>query len=299
MGNNAAAISYHAPSTPAWHWLATAQGQTDNGQAENGQTNNDQGTSDATKGDNPNFTITLPTPAPSSSAPMLSLREALTMAYKTDPRLRASMENIRAQRANLDATRALRLPQMTLSSNYGRSQVAVNGVTQDYAGEQKSYSLGVSAPLFTFGRQEASEKAAASQLRSANIAFEQKKIEVFNDVINTYFGVMLAQEIYKLRWQNHQLLNKQLADAMTRFDRRAITITDLRGVRARLNNDAINLIDSESQLISQQQKLTRLLNQPTNSGRDYAEAKNNSGENKIVGSNLSIASSAEFLKKIP
>ncbi|MDI9313158.1 MAG: TolC family protein [Hydrotalea sp.] len=208
------------------------------------------------------------------------LRDAFVAAYNYDPRIKAALESVKASEASLNTTRAARLPQVSFSTSYGPLEAKVNGASQSYGGQQVNNSLSISAPIATFGRQESSEKLAASQLMSAKIDFEQKKTILFDDVAQSYFGLLFSEQVYRLKSENKSLLEKQLAEAKTRFDREAMTITELRAVRTRLNNANIELLNASANYIAQKQKLASLI-----------------GRTDIAG--LTVDSGNEFLKKLP
>ena len=210
----------------------------------------------------------------------LTLRDAFVAAYNYNPRIKAAIENVKASQANLNSTRAARLPQVSVAASYGTLEATVNGAEQSYAGQQISNSITVSTPIATFGRQEAAEKSAASQLTSAKIDFEQKKQTLFDDVTKGYFGLLFNEQAYRLKLENKSLLEKQLTQATERFDRDALTITELRAVRTRLNNANIDLLNAGANYISQKQKLASLIGRADISG-------------------LSINSGNEFLQKLP
>ena len=209
-----------------------------------------------------------------------TLREALVAAYGYDPRIKAAMETVKASHAALNVTRAARLPQISATSSYGTLDATVNGERQSYAGQQISNGFSVSAPIATFGRQDAAEISAASQLASAKIDFEQKKSILFDDVVQSYFGLLFSEQVYRLKLENKSLLEKQLAEASERFDREAITITELRAVRTRLNNANIDMLNASASYVSQKQRLASLIG-------------------KADIGNLSVDSANEFLQKLP
>ncbi|MGI9461186.1 MAG: TolC family protein [Alphaproteobacteria bacterium] len=228
---------------------------------------------------------TKPSDKPSSSQTTenekpFTLRQALVAAYYYDPRIKAAIENIKAGEATYNATRAARLPQITLSTSYGSNQYDINGEEQATAGEQSGANLGITAPIATFGRQEASEKSAASQLASTRINFQQQKSDLFNEVIQSYFGLLFIEQVYRLKLQNKQLIETQLAEATKRFDREAITITELRAIRTRLNDSNIEALDAAASYITQKQLFASLI------GRTDID-------------NLVVNSSEEFLKTLP
>ncbi len=215
-----------------------------------------------------------------NTASLFTLRDALTAALGYDPRIKAARESVKAAEAALGGTRAARLPQINLSNSYGKTFATVDGVEQGYSGHQYSANLNVSAPILTFGRQEASEKLAASQLESAKLDFQQKTSTVFDDVAQAYCGLFFTQQVYRLKLENKKLLENQLIDATKRFDREAITITELLAVRTRLNNSNVELLDAASGYLAQKQKFASLI------GRTDID-------------NLSLASANEFLQPLP
>lgn len=90
--------------------------------------------------------------------------------------VRAARAGVDAGQASLRAIRALRLPSISLTSNYGRVAFPTSGFPgSDDFRENWTVGIGAQVPLFTGGRQRGEEMAARASLDESRARLEQTR----------------------------------------------------------------------------------------------------------------------------
>lgn len=176
--------------------------------------------------------------APSASGE--TLRDAMALAYQTNP-------TIRAERARLDALRESKaqawagaLPQISASGSYSKvdsTQTSnFTGTPQTLSSNLDTLSYGVNAeqPIFSGFRNYNAIKQAGARIRAGGAQLIGTEQQVLSDVATAYFNVERNMAVYKLNKRNVEVLLRQNEMATVRFEVGEITRTDVAQADARL-----------------------------------------------------------------
>ncbi|MHA7873042.1 MAG: TolC family outer membrane protein [Hyphococcus sp.] len=183
-----------------------------------------------------------------------TLRDALALAYQTNP-------TIRAERARLDALRETKsqalagaLPQITASGSYSRvdaNQTLNFGEGPLQVENQLNTITGAvnaEQAIFTgFGNYNAIKQANA-RIRAGGAQLAATEQAVLRDVAAAYFNVQRNMSVYELNKRNVEVLLRQNEMATVRFEVGEITRTDVAQADARLAGARANLSQAQSNL---------------------------------------------------
>lgn len=180
-----------------------------------------------------------------------SLRDAIILAYQTNPTLLAQ----RAQQRALDETyvqaRAGLRPQVdaSVSAGYTRTWPEATGpFAADDESNSLSAGLSVSQPLYTGGRVTHGIDAALADIQRGRENLRAVEQQVMLSVIQAYSDVIRDAEIVRIREENLGVLRRQLDEANARFEVGEITRTDVAQAQARLAATESDLSAARAQL---------------------------------------------------
>ena len=191
-----------------------------------------------------------------------SLRDAIALAYRTNPSLLAQRANQRALDETVVQARAGLRPSLnvTASANYTRTDSAGGAVDVDGDGfpdvtaggvsecDSGSVSIGLSQSLYTGGRISRSISAAEAGVLEGRETLRDVEQQVIVAVVQAYVDVLRDIEILEIRRENLQVLRRQLEEANARFEVGEITRTDVAQSEARLAQAESELASAEAQL---------------------------------------------------
>jgi outer membrane protein len=194
---------------------------------------------------------TSPTP-PSVSMPISgspgaprTLAGALATTYLNQPALQASRAQLRATDEGVPQALSGWRPTVVMAGTLGygsgmtrtlsralEESTYINSNTERQIGTAQAT---VTQPLYTGGHTQANVNRAKNLVfaqRAALIAAEESS---FSDTVNSYVGVIEAQELLALNINNEQVLQKQLEATNDRFRVGEITKTDVAQAEAALS----------------------------------------------------------------
>jgi len=175
-----------------------------------------------------------------------SLRDAVALAYESNPA-------IQAERARLRASNEV---YVQARSNFGPRISAEAGVTYDrldrnreiFKGNSDQQSVTLSQPIFTGGRAGASLQAAESDVRAARERLRQAEADLLLRVITAYVGVRRDEQILTVARESVAVLQRQLEETRAKVEVRENTRTDLAQAEARLAAAQAQLFNVQAQL---------------------------------------------------
>ncbi|WDI30560.1 TolC family outer membrane protein [Hyphococcus flavus] len=178
-----------------------------------------------------------------------SLRDALALAYETNP-------TIRAERARLDATRETRaqawagaLPQISATGAYNKvDSTQTSTIAQDAKLDTLTAGVTAEQPIFTGFRNFNAIKQAGARIRAGGAQLVATEQQVLSDVATAYFNVQRNMAVYELNKQNVAVLLRQKDMAQARFDVGEITKTDVAQADARLAEARARLSNAQGDL---------------------------------------------------
>ena len=180
-----------------------------------------------------------------------SLRDAIILAYQTNPTLLGQ----RAQQRALDETyvqaRVGLRPQADASVSYGYTRTwpeETGPFAADNETNSLSAGLSVSQPLYTGGRVTHGIDAAFADISRGRENLRSVEQQVMLSVIQAYADVLRDIEILRIREENLGVLRRQLDEANARFEVGEITRTDVAQAQARLASSDADLATARAQL---------------------------------------------------
>ncbi|MEJ6790612.1 TolC family outer membrane protein [Brevundimonas sp. BR2-1] len=175
-----------------------------------------------------------------------TLREALALAYQTNPSLLAQRASQRALDESIVQARAGLRPQLdvTASANYSRSDTPLGVVESDTGGA----SVGLSQTIWSGGRIGHGITAAEANILAGRENLREIEQTVLASVIQAYADVIRDAEILRIRQSNLGVLRRQLDESSARFEVGEITRTDVAQSEARLAQSEADLANAQAQL---------------------------------------------------
>lgn len=193
-----------------------------------------------------------------------TLRDAIALAYRTNPSLLAQRANQRALDETVVQARANLRPELnvTASANYTRTDSAGTGPIDvngdgipDIAGSggasennSGNVTIGLSQSLYTGGRVARAISAAEAGVLEGRETLRDVEQQVIVAVVQAYVDVLRDMEILAIRQENLQVLRRQLEESNARFEVGEITRTDVAQSEARLAQAESDLASAQAQL---------------------------------------------------
>lgn len=175
-----------------------------------------------------------------------TLREAIALAYQTNPSLLAQRANQRALDESIVQARAGLRPRLdvTISGSHAQSY----GDRAGFEGDSASASIGLSQTLWSGGRIGHGITAAEADILAGRENLRDIEQTVLASVIQAYADVIRDAEILRIRQANLGVLQRQLEEASARFEVGEITRTDVAQSEARLAQSEADLANAQAQL---------------------------------------------------
>jgi outer membrane protein len=192
-----------------------------------------------------------------SAAPVVTLEEAIALAYWSNPNLQAERATLRSTDTLYPASRAAYGPQLTLQGRheFARDRVeTAPGIWGGQKGFSSTAALIFTQPIFSFGRRSAAEGSALSQIALGRNQLRLTEAQTMMDVITSYVSVIRDREALAISQENLALLEKQYSDSEERFRVREITSTDLQQVQTRVEFGRAQVLSAQGQLGNSQSR---------------------------------------------
>ncbi len=196
-----------------------------------------------------------------------TLRDALALAYETNPTIRAERARLGAAREGKSQAWAGVLPQISATGSYSRvnssQELNFGGGATPVDVTLNTVTAGISAEqaLFTgFGNYNTIKQAEA-RIRAGGAQLVATEQTVLRDVAAAYFNVERNMAVYELNKKNVGVLLRQNEMATVRFDVGEITRTDVAQAVARLSGARANLAQAHGNLAIARATYTQLVGQ--------------------------------------
>lgn len=149
---------------------------------------------------------------PYSDISLLSVDEALNIAYKSRSDFRAALSSQKAAAQTLSATKGERYPVVAVNGDYGDI-----GPTFGHSHGDFTFQAGIRVPLFTGGRIKGDITQAEAELRQRKAEAENVRGQIDYDVRTAFLNLNAAKEQVTVAKQNVELANESLARSKDRF----------------------------------------------------------------------------------
>ena len=190
----------------------------------------------------------------SLNAYAISLKEALSTAYKNNPEINAERENLKISEEELKISKSGYKPTLTISGS--KSKENTKELTNQSGGDASitdvdplTTSITIEQKIIDFGRDADYQKNIIG-IDLAKAKFKKKEQDIFFKAVEAYTGFVLANEKYKINLENVNLLERQVETDRIRLDRGEITVSDVAQSESSLAGAKANLIIAESEVVT-------------------------------------------------
>src|SRR5690606_17651052 len=161
-----------------------------------------------------------------------TLREALAMAYRTNPTLQSARANQRATDENVPIERADALPSLSATGTASRTIYEDPDSGSPFRNGLAQLTLGV--PIYAGGGVKNSIRAAETRVLAGRADLRGAESGVFTQVVAAYMEVIFQEALVALAANNVQVLEVNLEATSDRFEIGDLTRTDVAQSEARL-----------------------------------------------------------------
>jgi outer membrane protein TolC len=208
--------------------------------------------------------LAAPTPLPSR----VTLDEALTRAAANSHRLAELRARELAAGAVLDQQKATDLPIVSAQAGYlrtnhveefrvlqlGRVQVLYPDVPDNWRAR-----LDMQWPIYTGGRTQALERAAAAEQLSTGKELESARADLRLETTRAFWALVTSIEYVSVVEESVRRIEAQLADVRARFDAGFLPPNDVLTVESRVSQQRTLLIQARNQRDGTRAELARLM----------------------------------------
>lgn len=197
-----------------------------------------------------------------AQAEILTLNQALGLAYDTNPQLAEARAGVRAVDEGVAEANAGWRPSINASGSYGVQQGVVSGFASAFNSHPLTGTVSVTEPLFRGGRTVAEVGHAIWLVRSARAELADTERTVLLDAVTAYLDVVRDERILALNQENVHTLQSQLDAARTQHGAGAVTRTDVDQAQARLARAQSDLAGAQRQLVASRQAFEKEFGRP-------------------------------------
>ena len=186
------------------------------------------------------------------------LREALVMAYGTNPALQAARAQQRAVDEGVPIARSAGLPSVSGTATYSEF---VEGSTDSPVAPTRNLdaSVNLGMPVYAGGGIRNSVRAARTRVAAGQADLRAVESGVFSQVVATYMDVILAEAVVKLNRANVQRLTVNLQATRDRFEIGDLTRTDVAQSASRLALAQGQTRSAEASLIAARERYIQVI----------------------------------------
>lgn len=186
------------------------------------------------------------------------LREALTLAYKSNPTLEAARAQQRAVDEGVPIAKSAALPSLSGAASYTEFlKKSANSFTSPDRATDLQATL--SAPLYAGGAIKNSILAAKTRVSAGQSDLRSTESAVFTQVVAAYMDVILAEAVVGLNRSNAKQLGVNLQATRDRFEIGDLTRTDVAQSQSRLALANGQVRSSEAQLIAARERYIQIV----------------------------------------
>ena len=193
----------------------------------------------------------------------LSLKEALSTAYATNPQIEGARANVRATDEEVAKAHAGWRPRLNLDGTEGFQHI----ITDEPIHSESDRNLvngraALSEPLYRGGRTVADTRRANALVRAARAQLVDVEQTVLLNAVTAYMDVVRDTANLEYRRSNVQVLQDQLNASNTQLNAGAITQTDVQQTQARLAVAQAGVSSAEGQLAISRARFERVIGRP-------------------------------------
>jgi outer membrane protein len=161
------------------------------------------------------------------------LRDALMMAYQTNPTLQAARANQRATDETVPVAKADGRPSISSQGQY-TEYVKQNAASILAPGRAIDASVSLGVPIYSGGAVRNAVKAAETRVEAGQADLRGTESAIFSQIVGAYMDVILNEAIVGFNRSNVEVLDVNLRATSDRFEIGDLTRTDVAQSQARL-----------------------------------------------------------------
>ena len=186
------------------------------------------------------------------------LREALVMAYNTNPTLEAARAQQRAVDEGVPIAKSAALPSLSGTASYTEFlKKSANSFTSPDRAFDAQAQLGM--PLYSGGAIKNSIRAAKTRVEAGRDDLRGAEAGVFGQVVAAYMDVILNQAVVGLNKANVDRLDVNLQATKDRFEIGDLTRTDVAQSQSRLAVARSQTRSAQAQLIAARERYIQVI----------------------------------------
>ena len=194
-----------------------------------------------------------------------TLREALSSAYRTNPRLDAERARLRATDEEVPRAKSGFRPIVEGSADFGAQRTTTRPATTGAGQTNPSgYSLNVTQEVFSGFRTVNTVREAEATVRAGRENLRLVESNTLMEAVTAYMDIVRDQALVRLREGNLDVMTRELVAAETRRSVREITKTDVAQARARRAKAASELDRAKANLKASRAAYERVVGHPAN-----------------------------------
>jgi len=196
--------------------------------------------------------------SPATPAHADTLREALVLAYQTNPTLESARAQQRAVDENVPIARAAGLPSLSATGTYTEFvKQSANSFTAPDRVVSADAQLGV--PIYSGGAVKNRVKAAKIRVAAGQADLRGTESSIFSAVVAAYMDVIRGEALVGLNRKNVNVLQVNLQATSDRFEIGDLTRTDVAQSQSRLALARSDLLSAEANLAGARETYIRLI----------------------------------------
>ncbi len=186
------------------------------------------------------------------------LREALVMAYNTNPTLQGARAQQRAVDEGVPIARSSGLPSLSGTATYNEF---LKKSTNSFTSPDRVFSADatLSVPIYSGGAVKNSLRAAKTRVEAGQADLRGTEAGVFSQVVAAYMDVLLGQAVVGLNRTNIERLDVNLRASKDRFEIGDLTRTDVAQSQSRLALARSDARTSEANLIATRERYIQIV----------------------------------------
>jgi len=197
-----------------------------------------------------------------AEAATISLGEALSTAYETNPQLSAAQANLRATDEEVAKANAGWRPTINAQGAWGPEQAHISGFGTISAHPLQG-QVTITQPLFRGGKTYAEIGRAKALVRAGRAQLTATEQSVLLDAVTAYMNVVRDEAAVNLSQNNVDVLKKQRDETQARFNACELTRTDVSQAQARLAGAQSGLTTAKAQLASDRAAFAQVIGRPS------------------------------------
>jgi S-layer protein transport system outer membrane protein len=179
-----------------------------------------------------------------------TLADVVAYAYETNPGVQSTRAALRALDESYVQARGgygLNISASVGASSYSDTLSSASGNQPNYA-KTDNETLSIVQPLYTGGRVHSQLNEAEAQILAGRETLRRGEIDLLVRVVTAYVDVLRDEALLKVNQDTITVLEKEVADTLTKFSVREVTMTDVAQAKARLAQANVQLASARASL---------------------------------------------------